>query len=184
MTAAAGADLAALAARLHATAGDVATLPKRQMVTAVRAVKAVAADEAGRAGSPWRAHRTRTGKARRAVVLRARDRMVTADARAAAARVQGVPVGPWVWATSGTRGHLEGVPKGVGAGPLSDRQLARARRRRPWVRVGGSYRTPPIRHPGSRGRGSWKRVTERAAKVVPAVFADALADTLEGVTRG
>lgn len=132
---------------LRDLAGDLRDVPARAMIPVVKAVKAVAVSEGGRM--------SRVSK--RGVKLRAVDDPLTGKAADVVVwRVQGVPVGPWVWATSGTRPHT-----------------TRRRKR-------GPLRKMTVRHPGSAGRGSWDRVVARAEQIVPDVFADTLDDVLRG----
>ena len=93
------------------------------------------------------------GKKRRGLKLRARDdiRPITGGM---ACRIQGVSPAGWVWVTSGTEAH----------------DIRRRKR--------GRKRTMTVRHPGTSGRGGWRRVNTRLAVMFPAVVTDALADAL------
>lgn len=96
-----------------------------------------------------------TGKKRRGMALRARD-----DIRAAGdvvtCRIQGVNVAGWVWVTTGTAPHR-----------------IRRRKRGPKSRL-------TVAHPGTAGRGSWRRVQERCAEVVPQIFVDDVGRVIDG----
>lgn len=128
-------------------AGQLRDLPFRAMLPTVKQIKAIAAAEGGRMsnvskrGAKLRAvDKRRPGKGENVVVW----------------RVQGVPVGPWVWATVGTRPH----------------QIRRRKR--------GPLRKMTVNHPGGGGRGAWTRVLARADPIVKAVFTAELDRTLRG----
>jgi hypothetical protein len=135
---------------LHNLARDIREVPMTSMIAAARAVKTIAEEE-GR--PPFR-------KRRRVIKLRAFDR-ITETGGGIQCLIQGAPVGLWSIRTSGARAH----------------QIPKARRGKK-VRYLGlpnhPVRTPPVvvRHPGSRGNGAWLKVQARAAKVVPAIFAE------------
>ena len=132
---------------LRDLAGQIRDIPDRAMIPVLKAVKKLAADEGG----------TMSRVGRRGAKLKAvderRDQSLTT---LVVWRIQGVPVGPWVWATSGTKPH------------------AIRRRKR------GPLRKMTVPHPGTAGRGSWDRVVARAEQIVPAAFADTLDDVLRG----
>lgn len=90
------------------------------------------------------------GKKRRGLKLRARDDIRTAGP-VTTCRIQGVSPAGWVWVTYGTAPH-------------------RVRRRKR-----GPLKVMTVPHPGTRGRGGWDRVAERAARIVPAIFDDQIA---------
>ena len=87
-----------------------------------------------------------SGAGKRGLKLRARDDIrETGDG--ATLRVQGVSPAGWVWATTGT------------APP-------RIRRRKK-----GPKRKMTVPHPGTAGKGAWRRVRERAERIVPEILA-------------
>jgi hypothetical protein len=146
-------------------ADRVAKVPAVSMRAAGDALVDVARDEARRAGIA-RVHVTRRGRPPRAVALTA---VVDVEARpgTAAARVQALPVGPWVWANTGTARHVIG--KGRPGHPVV---LSFGRDR---------VATGPVPHPGVRGRGVWRRVQRRAPALGRAAVVDA---AREAVRRG
>ena len=77
--------------------------------------------------------------------------------------VQAIPVGPWVWTDTGTAGHTIG---GHGV----------------WVRGRGYHHGVriPVRHPGSRGKGAWKKAAARVAAAAVPTFRAELADLVKG----
>ena len=113
------------------------------MIAAARAVKSVAQDEGRRVAGPDGLK----GKKRRGLKLRARDDIRQAGT-VTRCRIQGVSPAGWVWATTGTRPH-----------PIR-------RRKR------GPMRVMVVQHPGTRGRGAWRRVVDRAVRIVPAIFTE------------
>jgi hypothetical protein len=90
------------------------------------------------------------GKKRRGLKLRARDEIRTAGT-VTTCRIQGVSPAGWVWVSYGTRPH----------------QIRRRKR--------GPMKVMTVHHPGTRGRGGWDRVAQRAAVIVPAIFDDQVA---------
>jgi hypothetical protein len=117
-------------------------IPRSGMIAAARASKKIVEDEGKRIAG---ADGMR-GKKRRGLKLRARDDIrVVPDG--AVCRVQGT-VPAWIWATSGTAAH-----------PI------RRRKRGPKRRL-------TVQHPGTPGRGGWRRVADRIAVAVPEIFAD------------
>lgn len=87
------------------------------------------------------------GKKRRGLKLRARDTIRT-DGDVTVCRVQGVSPAGWVWVTYGTDPH----------------DIRRRKR--------GPMRVMTVRHPGTRARGGWDRVADRALRIVPQIFDD------------
>ena len=87
------------------------------------------------------------GKKRRGLKLRARDTIRTTGATTTC-RIQGVSPAGWVWVTTGTAPH-----------PIR-------RRKR------GAMRKMTVPHPGTTGRGAWRKVATRATEVVPAIFTE------------
>lgn len=87
------------------------------------------------------------GKKRSGLKLRARDD-IRATPNGATCRIQGVSPAGWVWVNTGTAPH-------------------RIRRRKR-----GPMKVMTVQHPGTRGRGAWRRVQERCAQVVPQIFVD------------
>lgn len=87
------------------------------------------------------------GHKRRGMTLRARDDIrPTGDG--ATMRIQGVNVAGWVWVNTGTDPHR-----------------IRRRKRGPKARI-------TVQHPGTAGRGAWRKVQARAAVVIPEIFRD------------
>jgi hypothetical protein len=85
------------AADLRSTADAVARIPRSAMITAAKAVKKIAVDEAR--------PRSMKGHKRKAINLKARDKDLPSRAGTARIRVYGTPIGPWVWITDGTDPH-------------------------------------------------------------------------------
>lgn len=96
------------------------------------------------------------GHKRRGMSLRARDDIRDTPA-GATMRIQGVNVAGWVWVNTGTAGHR-----------------IRRRKRGPKSRM-------TVQHPGTPGKGHWRNVQKRAAKVIPQIFRD---DVARVVGRG
>lgn len=135
---------------LHATAVALRALPRSSMIAAAKAAKKVASTEGTRAGSPLR------GKKRRGLTLRARDD-IRPTANGATCRIQGVSPAGWVWVNTGTDGPY----------PI------RRRKRGPMSRM-------TVQHPGTRGKGAWRRVQDRAGQVVPEIFRDDVHQAVAG----
>ena len=95
------------------------------------------------------------GHKRRGMSLRATDD-IRPTSSGATLRVQGVNVAGWVWVNTGTAGHD-----------------IRRRKRGPKSRV-------TVRHPGTAGRGHWRRVQARAAEVIPQIFRADVHDVVAG----
>lgn len=134
---------------LRDLAGDLRGLPKSALITAAQAVEKIAEEE----GRPPFRLRGKTVK------LTANSE-VTVNGDVTRCRVQGVPVGLWVIRDSGARPHL--IPK-------------RGRKRKSGYLAGGlrhPVKSPPVvlHHPGSAGKGSWKKVINRAQKIVPQIL--------------
>ncbi len=139
--------MAAGSVALRDLAGQLRELPDRAILPTVKAIKA----DAQRIGG------TMSGNGRRPLRLRAVDRQFAGQAAGVKVwRIQGVPVGPWVWATAGTKAH----------------DIRRRKR--------GPKRKMTVRHPGTGGRSAWETVVARAEQIVPAVFAAELDDVLNG----
>lgn len=139
--------MAAGSVALRDLAGQLRELPDRAILPTVKAIKA----DAQRIGG------TMTGNGRRPLRLRAVDRQFAGQAAGVKVwRIQGVPVGPWVWATTGTKPH----------------DIRRRKR--------GKLRKMTVPHPGTGGRRAWDQVVARAEQIVPAVFAAGLDDVLQG----
>jgi hypothetical protein len=166
---------APVARRLRATAVDLRAVPESTLIAAARATKQIAAAELVRAGRPRvRLWSRRRGRAR-TVRLRAVDTIRKGPrGEGLNLRVQGVPVGPWVWANTGTEPHL------VGAGATGARRRTTAqtvRRDRRYI-AGRGYRHPvlaPVWHPGGRGARVWRKVVDRATPVIVDAFGDQVA---------
>lgn len=130
------------------------------MRAACKAIETVAAQEGGTVV---------LGRKQRRVKLKAITR-IKGGGNTITATVWGVPTGPWVWKNTGTRGHA--IPK----------RPPTVKRPRPLK--GDGYAHPvnkQIRHPGSGGSGAWRRVQQRAEKIVPEYIGKAIH---EAVSRG
>jgi hypothetical protein len=95
------------------------------------------------------------GKKRRGLSLRARDD-IRDTPNGATCRIQGVSPAGWVWVNTGTAPHT-------------------IRRRKK-----GPMKVMTVQHPGTPGRGHWRRVQERAAQVVPQIFVEAVELAVRG----
>lgn len=132
------------AIELRQVAADVAKIPDAGLFAAAKLVKRVA-DDAARAtvsGGDM------SGKHRRPIKLRARDKSIRPIDHGRAILITGVPAGPWVWVTSGTAPHT-----------------IRRRKR-------GPMRKMTVHHPGTRGRDAWTIVIDRSTELVPLIFRD------------
>ena len=130
---------------LRDLAGDLRDIPFKAMLPTVKAIKAVAAGEGI----------TMSLNGKRPAKLRAVDRRMPGKGDDVVVwRIQGVPVGPWVWQTTGTAAHD-----------------TRRRKR-------GPKRKLLVHHPGGSGHGRWARVAARAEPIVKAVFTDAVRDVI------
>lgn len=155
--------MAGLGDPLRDLAREIEGIPKAMMLTAVKTVKRIAAEEAARAvGADLRM----SGVGRRAggAKLALRDDLEVGSrqtiVRISAPRGSG---GAWSIVTYGARGHEIGGARSKGRG-RSRKQIGRRR-----LVIGGNVRTGPVKHPGSRGKGTFERVVTRAqAEVVPA----------------
>ena len=146
--------MAGASANLQALAQQLHELPHSAMVIAAKKAKAIAEDEGRRAGSPL-------SGGKRSIKLSAFTEIST-SASLTTCTMQGYPVGPWVWRTTGTKGHsIPRQRKGAGA---KARYLHARRYAHP-------VKTPPsIHHPGGSGAGAWFRVIKRCTDEVPEVF--------------
>lgn len=132
---------------LRDLAGEIRDIPFQAMLPTVKALKKMAADEGT----------TMSLNGRRPAKLRAVDRQLPGRAADVVVwRIQGVPVGPWVWQTSGTKAHD-----------------TRRRKR-------GKKSKMLVHHPGSSGSGRWTRVDARAQQIVTTVFTDYTEKVLRG----
>lgn len=157
---------------LHRLADALGEVPDAVVIAAARAVKDVARREGGSVRL-WSRRRRRA----RTVRLRAVDNVRRTGPAQVTARVQGLPVGPWVWANTGTDAHLVGA----GATKASRRTTAQRARRDVRILSGPRFAHPvrgPVVHPGARGRGAWRRVVARTERIVPDVAGDELARAL------
>jgi len=130
---------------LHRIAADVAKIPDAGLIAAAKLAKRVV-DDAARADVGG----DMAGKHRRPIKLRARDKGIRPIERGRAVLVVGTPAGPWVWRNTGTDAHM-----------------IRRRKR-------GPMRKMSVRHPGTRGRGTWRGVVERCSDLVPRIFTEAV----------
>ena len=145
----------------------VARLPRDGMVEAARAVERIGR-EIGASVGP-----VSLGRKGRRVKLRAVAIGLKASSDSAEVNVYGVPTGPWVWVTSGTRPHT--IPKTAAR--------ARGKGRKTRYLKGDRYAHPygqPVHHPGASGKGAWRRVVARAETEVPQVFLDAARRVMAG----
>lgn len=123
------------------------------MIAAARAVKKIADDEAARVtGGDGRL----TGKKKRGIRLRARDE-ISERGTATFCRVQGISPAGWVWVNTGTQAH---------------RIRRRKRGKNPKLRI------MTVPHPGTRGKGAWRKVRARSIDVVPKIFIDEVRQVL------
>lgn len=129
---------------LHRIAKDVAAIPDAGLYAAAKLVKKLADEQARHATGDG----TMAGGVRRPIKLKARDKGIRPLNDGRAILVQGTPAGPWSWLTSGTAPH------------------AIRRRKR------GPMRKMTVRHPGTRGKGTWLQVVARSEQLVPPVFRD------------
>ena len=172
--------------KLHRLAGSIADLRTAGMIAVARVSKQLIEDEArgagvgtmrvaGRARGPKQQGPTRP---RRPVRLRARDTIRPGDPDASL-RLQAVPVGPWVWANTGTDAHYVGRlkgrrPRGGAAGPVREGQA--------WVRGAGYAHgvRGPVLHPGTAGRQAWRKAAVRVVAATTVAFRDQLHQTVTG----
>lgn len=129
---------------LHRIAADVAAIPDAGLYAAAKLVKKLADEQAQRATGDG----TMAAGVRRPIKLKARDKGIRPLNDGRAILVVGAPAGPWSWLTSGTAAH----------------DIRRRKR--------GPMRKMTVRHPGSRGKGTWLAVIARSEQLVPAVFVD------------
>lgn len=145
--------MAGAAIRLRRKADDLREIPKSGMIAAARAVKKVADEEAARvSGGDGRL----TGKKRRGLKLRARDK-IEQRGTSTFCRVQGVSPAAWVWVNTGTDPH-------------------RIRRRKRGKNA--KLRAMTVPHPGTAGAGAWRRVRRRSEVIVPQIFRDAVNEVI------
>ena len=137
------------------TAGQLRQLPRSGIIRAARRVKDLADDEARRATGDG----TMSGFGRRGAKLRARD-TITGSGAYVFCTVRGLPAGPWAILNDGANPHV-----------IRPRRR-RGRGRRGALGVSGFGVYASVSHPGSRAKGTWRRVRTRAERVIPAMFAD------------
>jgi len=146
--------MADASARLHALAQGLHELPRSAMVKVAKQAKAIAEEEGRKAGSPML-----KGK-----VKLSASTQIESSGDVTTLTMHGIPVGPWVWVTSGTKPHS--IPRQRGGAKA--RYLHAQRYEHP-------IRTPPsIKHPGTSGGGAWDKVAKRVAKEAPQVFVEEL----------
>jgi hypothetical protein len=149
---------------LHRLAIDIGEVPRRSMITAAKAVKEIATQEARRAtGGGVIA----LGRNRKPTRLRAVDK-ISDHGTFVFCRVQGVPVGAWVWINTGTGAHV--IPKARRGKARTTRYLKGDRYEHPIGR--------PVHHPGASGKGAWRKVRKRAEVVVPDIFRDTVREVI------
>ena len=66
---------------------------------------------------------------------------------------------------------------------MSPKERARLYKTKPWIRVGGGYARPPVRHPGTAGKGAWRKVRKRVDRVLPGVFTDEVREAVRVIGR-
>jgi hypothetical protein len=139
-----------VAIRIERQAAALGAAGQRSMISVNRAVKAIASEEAAKvSGGDGRL----TGKKRRGIKLRSYDEIDDGQ-RVTFGRVKGRPAAGWVWVNTGTRGH----------------DIRRRKR--------GPLRKMTVHHPGTRGRGAWRKVRTRAERVIPQIFRDEIREAL------
>jgi hypothetical protein len=166
--------------KLHRLAGQIADLPDAAMIVVAKKAKQLVEDEAraggvgtmtiaGRARGPRQEGPTR---ARRPVRLRAKDTFKAGTGQTSL-RIQAVPIGPWVWANTGTDAHYVGRLKGRGPGRGA---AGPARVRGAWVRGAGYSHgvVGPVLHPGTAGRQVWRKAAVRVVAATTVTFRDEL----------
>lgn len=146
------------AAELRRTLARLAEIPEPALAAACKAVEEIAFTEGG------------------SVVVRGRRYKLKAITRikrggnTITATVWGTPTGFWVWKNTGTSAHL--IPK----------RPPTAKNPRPMH--GGGYAHPiqrkQIMHPGTGGRGAWRKVVARAERIVP----ETIEKYVKGALRG
>lgn len=86
--------------------------------------------------------------------------------------VRAVPPGPWRWVTDGTKPHLIGVGRAnkrtgnYAASRFGRSAGGRGRKLRPLAIDGVGPRMPPAAHPGTAGKGAWRKVEARAPQAL------------------
>lgn len=148
-------------AQLRRTFDNLANVPAEAIAEAADFVESSARRHGGTV-TLGKANRRRTYRLRAITKQRRSGDVLTAT-------VYGTPTGPWVWKNTGTRGH--GIPRygnmarigGYLAGGLDHP-----------VRI-------PVSHPGTGGRGAWRRVRAEAEQAVPDIFARHVDKALAGV---
>lgn len=147
-------------ADLRRTLARLAEIPEPALKAACKAVEEIAAQEGGSVV---------LGRKRRRVKLKATTR-IKGSGNTVTATVWGVPTGPWVWKTSGTRAHT--IPK------------RRPSAKKPRPMQGKGYAHPvqyrQVHHPGSGGHHAWQIVVKRANKVVPEIIAKRVHEVVSG----
>ncbi len=148
-------------AELRRTLALINEVPESALIAACKVIETVAAQEGGSVV---------LGRKKRRVKLKAITR-IKSTPNSTTATVWGVPTGPWVWKTTGTKAHQ--IPK----------RPPTLKRPRPMH--GQGYPHPisnkQIHHPGSGGKHAWDRVFARAEKIVPEYIGKAIH---EAVSRG
>jgi hypothetical protein len=133
------------------------------MITAAKAVKQSAREEAARdIGGDLRM----SNVGRRGARLRAVDTVRTSGT-VTTGKVVGLPVGLWSLVTDGAAPHM-----------IRRRRGGKRRAQRGVLLVDGRPVTGPVRHPGTSGKGTWRRVRRRAERDVPRAYAKAVREVL------
>jgi len=83
------------------------------------------------------------------------------------------PVGLWALTTEGAKAHMIGAGRRTKKGTRT-----RGPRGRKVLKIGGQFVTAPIRHPGTRGKGSLDRVWAQVPRIVEETFGDLLEDAM------
>lgn len=141
-------------AQLRRTLAELADVSEPAVKAACTAVEKIAVQEGGTVV---------LGRKRKRVKLKAITRVKDHGAEVVAT-VWGVPTGPWVWANTGANPHA--IPK----------RKPTAKRPRPMQ--GDGFEHPvqrvQVHHPGTGGRGAWRKVVARAERVVPEIIGQAV----------
>lgn len=156
---------------LTGVAAGVGDVPAVGMLAAVKAVKRVAEIEAMRVAGP---DRRLSGMGRRGRLTTFDDLDVAGAA--AEATVHARPPGLWALVSYGAAPHVIGFGRSRGGGNY--RQAGRNRNKR--LRIGGSWVTGPVYHPGTSGQNSWAKVKKRSRPIVVKIFRDALHEAVSG----
>lgn len=161
--------MAALGDDLRRVATEVNGLPKAMMLAAVKSTKRIAAREATRdVGSDLRV----SGLGRNGTKLILRDDLKAGSGQAEVTLTGAGSAGAWSLVSFGADPHVIG---GTRAGRGRSRRGARGRAR---LVIGGNVRMGPVRHPGTRGKGTWGRVVAGVDREVASEVERLVAETI------